>query len=385
MSDTKLNQLRWRCRRGMRELDLLLCGHLDRHGATLSGAPLELFERLLACNDMDLYAWFTGRERSDDAALAQLVAAIVKEAPPGRHVTTMHGPSDDTAQPDHPPCQSQRLALAVVHISGTEASDFLQGQFCGDVRALSAGQTMLTAWCNPKGRVLFLPRVLRDLAGDFYALLPSAQTSAFIKRLRMFVLRAKVQIEDRSQDYRVIVTDGAVPASNTELVQGVDGDRCWLLAPHSASTVAASSHTLPMLDDNSALLSDIRRGEPQLDGALAEQFLPQELNLDLLAGVSFNKGCYAGQEIVARVKFRGSVKRRVQRYSLASGTAPAAGSRIVGPDEVAHGTVLASARATPGLWEILAVVDLDVGAIHLAGGDRAPLKMLPLPYTATGA
>jgi antitoxin CptB len=79
-----LNQLRWRCRRGMRELDLLLCGHLDRHGATLSGAPLELFERLLACNDVDLYAWFTGREHADDTQLAQLVAVIVKEAPPGR-------------------------------------------------------------------------------------------------------------------------------------------------------------------------------------------------------------------------------------------------------------------------------------------------------------
>ena len=84
MSEVKLNQLRWRCRRGMRELDLLLCGHLDRHGATLSGVPLELFERLLACNDVDLYAWFTGRERADDAELAALVAAIVKEAPPAR-------------------------------------------------------------------------------------------------------------------------------------------------------------------------------------------------------------------------------------------------------------------------------------------------------------
>ncbi len=84
MSDAKLNQLRWRCRRGMRELDMLLCGHLDRHAATLIGAPLELFERLLACNDMDLYAWFTGREHAADLELAQLIAAIVKEAPPAR-------------------------------------------------------------------------------------------------------------------------------------------------------------------------------------------------------------------------------------------------------------------------------------------------------------
>ena len=84
VGDTKLNRLRWRCRRGMRELDLLLGGHLDRHGATLRGAPLELFERLLACNDMDLYGWFTARERCNDAELAVLVATIVNQAPPGR-------------------------------------------------------------------------------------------------------------------------------------------------------------------------------------------------------------------------------------------------------------------------------------------------------------
>ena len=84
MSDAKLNQLRWRCRRGMRELDLLLAGHLDRHGATLSGVSLALFERLLACNDVDLYDWFTGRERADDAELVQLVATIVAAALPGR-------------------------------------------------------------------------------------------------------------------------------------------------------------------------------------------------------------------------------------------------------------------------------------------------------------
>lgn len=84
MDSTHLNQLRWRCRRGMRELDLLLSGHLDRHGETLAGQALETFERLLAATDMDLYGWFTGRETAEDAELAALVATIVREAPPGR-------------------------------------------------------------------------------------------------------------------------------------------------------------------------------------------------------------------------------------------------------------------------------------------------------------
>ncbi len=297
----------------------------------------------------------------------------------------MNSSVDNTTQLDHPPYQSQRPALAVILISGAEAADFLQGQFCGDVRALGAGDTMLTAWCNPKGRVLFLPRLLRDLAGDFYALLPSAVASAFIKRLRMFVLRAKVQIEDCSQNYRVMVIDGSAATNDANFVQGLDGERRWLLAAQPASAAAAPSHTLPMLDDNSALLSDIHRGEPQLEGSLAEQFLPQELNLDLLGGVSFNKGCYAGQEIVARVKFRGSVKRRAQRYSVISATAPVVGGRIVGSDSVARGTVLSSASSAPGRWEILAVVDLDVDETHLAEDVHSLLTVLPLPYNPTGA
>ena len=82
MADQKLNQLRWRCRRGMRELDLLLAGHLDRHGEQLAGPSLEVFERLLACTDIDLYGWFTGREHPSDTELLALVETILREAPP---------------------------------------------------------------------------------------------------------------------------------------------------------------------------------------------------------------------------------------------------------------------------------------------------------------
>ena len=84
MEASHLNKLRWRCRRGMRELDILLSGHLDRHGDTLADRTLEVFERLLAATDMDLYGWFTGRETSHDVELAALVARILRDAPPGR-------------------------------------------------------------------------------------------------------------------------------------------------------------------------------------------------------------------------------------------------------------------------------------------------------------
>ena len=297
----------------------------------------------------------------------------------------MNAVFNDTASLNHPPYQSRRSSLAVIQIAGADATDFLHGQFSGDVRALRAGHTLLTAWCSPKGRVLFLPRLLRDAAGEFYALLPSVQAAAFIKRLRMFMLRAKVQIDDRSVNHGVMVFDGAVTADETDRVLGIDGERRWLIAPQQVIASVTQTLALPLLDDNSALLSDIRRGEPVLDTLLADQFLPQELNLDVLAGVSFNKGCYPGQEIVARVKFRGAVKRRAQRYRVASSTAPASGTRIVGANDAAHGTVLASAYCAPGLCEVLAVVELAAGELRLADEGRALLSALPLPYAITGA
>ena len=297
----------------------------------------------------------------------------------------MTGTLDGTAPLHYSPSQSQRTTLAVIYISGADAADFLHGQFSGDVRALRAGQSLLTAWCNPKGRVLFLPRLLRDGAGEFYALLAKDQAAGFVKRLRMFTLRAKVQIEDRCDNLGVLVSDGVVSSDDRALAHAINGERRWLVVPQHHIAALLQTHAVPLLDDNSALLADIRRGEPLLDGRLTEQFLPQELNLDILAGVSFNKGCYPGQEIVARVKFRGAVKRRVQRFCLAAPTPPTPGTRLLGSDQVAHGTVLAAASCADQQCEVLAVVDLDAGELHLAGADHAVLSGLPLPYASTGA
>lgn len=242
------------------------------------------------------------------------------------------------------PCFSEDLVA--LRVTGEDARDFLHGQFCGDVRALDVGQALLTAWLSPKGRALYLVQVLR--ADDaFWLLLPAAQAAAFTKRLRMFVLRARVKIED-----------GTVEATQA----------------------LAATLGLPVRPADEAALHLVRAGLPTLDATLSDAFLPQELNLDLLAGVSFNKGCYPGQEIVARVKFRGSVKRRVQRFALDTDAPPAPGTRLAGDDGAPHGTVLLAARAESGV-EMLAVSDLDAGPLRLDGAAPQPL---PLPYP-TGA
>ncbi|MGE0858267.1 MAG: folate-binding protein YgfZ [Gammaproteobacteria bacterium] len=238
------------------------------------------------------------------------------------------------------PCFSDDLAA--LRVTGEDARDFLHGQFCGDVRALDVGQALLTAWLSPKGRALNLVQVLCADEG-FWLLVPHAQAAAFTRRLRMFVLRARVQIEDGTAE---------------------------------TTAALAARLGLPVLPVTDATLRFIAAGLPMLDATLADAFLPQELNLDLLAGVSFNKGCYPGQEIVARVKFRGTVKRRVQRFALDVEAAPAPGTRLAGDDGAPHGTVLSAARGESGV-ALLAVADLDAGPLTL---DGVALQPRPLPY-----
>lgn len=285
-----------------------------------------------------------------------------------------------------PPCKSARPALAVIRIAGDDAADFLHGQFSADMRTLEAGHSVLTAWCSPKGRVLFLPRLLRAANGPYFALLPANQSAAFIKRLRMFVLRAKVAIEDCSVSHAVLVLDGvdaALPAA--DVMPAVDGERQWLVGPRDKLAQLWDALHVPAQGQAAALLTDIARGQALLDLALSDQFLPQELNLDALAGVSFNKGCYPGQEIIARVKFRGSVKRRLQHVVIATPLPPAPGARLLAGDDALRGTVLIAAVQADGACAALAVIDVDSGPLHLADAPGAAVQVLPLPYTLDGA
>lgn len=285
-----------------------------------------------------------------------------------------------------PPCKSARAALAIIRISGEDATDFLHGQFSADLRAFTAGSTLVTAWCSPKGRVLFMPRLLRGADAALFVLLPAAQGAAFIKRLRMFVLRAKVLIEDMTPSHGVMVVDGVVPAiTHADVINGIDGERRWLLGPRAALAQVWDALGVPAQDANAAGLTDIGRGDALLDDTLSDEFLPQELNLDLHTGVSFNKGCYPGQEIVARVKFRGTVKRRLRRLSIAAPAAPAPGTRLLGPDHAHRGTVLSCAAQDSGHYQALAVVDVDSGPLHLADVADSAIDSLPLPYSTTGA
>jgi tRNA-modifying protein YgfZ len=217
--------------------------------------------------------------------------------------------------------QSDRLHhLGVLRFAGIDALSFLQGQVSNDTRRIAAGQSLLAAYSSPQGRVLALMHLLPHSTG-IIAILPRDLVLPTLESLRRFVLRAKVKIDDASDDLTVSGHHGArdaqSPAGDAATVGG-DAQRCWVIGSGSVSgTIEAEQQAnRAELDWR---LADIRAGIPQIYLATRETFVAQMLNLDLLDGISFTKGCYTGQEIIARTQHLGRIKRRLYRLRLPAG------------------------------------------------------------------
>lgn len=249
-----------------------------------------------------------------------------------------------------------RPDLGAVAVGGAERDAFLHAQFCADLRRLAPGTVLRTAWCSPKGRVLFLPRVL---VGDdtLFLVLPRAQCAALARRLGLYRLRAAASIEDLADTH--IVLECRRPAPALTVVPATAAATALEALPGAAAT----------LDE--VRLAALHDGDVELDAALADAFLPQELDLDRHGGLSFDKGCYPGQEIVARVHYRGAVKRRPRRLRLTAAP-PSAAARVLDEAGTPVGTVLVAVPAAGGS-ELLAVIDEGATPHHLEGSDSALL------------
>jgi tRNA-modifying protein YgfZ len=276
-----------------------------------------------------------------------------------------------------------QLDLGVLRVSGSDAISFLHAQFSADCRMLT-GRRVVTAWCTPKGRVLYLPALV---GGDdcVYIVLSATQVDAFIRRLRLYVLRAAVEITDLRASHGVLMLvtpDGSLPpayfsnASDSGWASSADG-RHWLIAPHTQLAELWPTLGAAAVGANAVRLIGIRSREPVLEPATSELFLPQELDLDETGGVSFEKGCYPGQEIVARVRYRGQVKRRLARLKGNAENLPVAGTRILSDAEAHVGTVLYAAYAQHQTLEMLAVLDLDAHSMALTVEGSAMTIMSP--------
>lgn len=289
--------------------------------------------------------------------------------------------------------------LGVLRLYGEDAARFLQGQVTHDTQLLADGRTLLAACNTPQGRVIALLR-LKQTEDAVYALLPVDLLEHVASRLRRFVLRARVDVQIAA-DLQVAWVGGH-PFSETLAVESYDATRTLSAIPQAGATEVVSfdygsgrqvvaapgaalraitglslSRSLPRIEEE-WWAADIAAGLPQVFRASSEQFVPQMLNLDLLDGISFTKGCYTGQEIVARTQHLGRIKRRTFRYRVEAGAplAPLAGLNLEG-SKVAE-VVMSAPRGDA--VELLAVTALDARDRTLVTEDGREAVPVTMPY-----
>lgn len=265
-------------------------------------------------------------------------------------------------------------ALGVIAFRGPDAAKFLNGQLSADVTALEVGASALAGFHNPQGRTIALLALVRVQDEEFLAALPAALADEVRERLRKYVFRAKVRLEDASPTLRVAgTTADAADPGRPRIVWG--SRRLQLVAPEHVP--AADAAALAAWE-----LADVREGLPQIHPGTSEQFVAQMLNLDLLGAIAFDKGCYTGQEVIARAHYRGRVKRRLQRWVNDGPAVLAPGDAAKSADGRSLAVVRAAAREDGG-QEVLAVGNLAAGDGEAAAPDTAVSVLggpLPLPY-----
>jgi folate-binding protein YgfZ len=298
-------------------------------------------------------------------------------------------------------------SFGILAFTGADARAFLQGQLSCDVEGLSADAVTPGSYNTPKGRML-ASFLLWAQADGFRMLLPLELCEPIRKRLAMFILRSKVKAEDVSaqcQRYGLIgggIADAlssagialpprpwsrAVADGATAVRYGTT--RCALIVDADSGPTLLKRLPATAGDERPWRLADIRDGLPWIFKSTQEQFVPQTANLDLIGGVSFSKGCYPGQEIVARMHYLGRLKERMVHASSA-GAAPAPGSRLYSAafGEQAAGTVVDAVALPEGGSELLAVAQLAAvaaGDLSVGQPDGPRVTVLPLPYATSGA
>jgi len=293
--------------------------------------------------------------------------------------------------------------LGVIAFHGDDTVPFLQGQLTNDLRSLLADSAQWNGYCSPKGRLLGNFLVWRQGA-DYCLQLSGDILPGLLKRLSMFILRAKVQGRDASDEsVRLVVAGkqalalvaaamGAVPESAmhsvvTEAGQVIRvGDDKFVLsiAPERAPVVwqalrqSATPVGAPVWD-----WLRLNAGIPMIVAATQEQFVPQMVNLEIIGGVSFQKGCYPGQEIVARSQYLGKLKRRMFLAHVDAAAAPGDNLYSADIEGQATGTVVNAAPSPAGGFDVLAVAQVESAntqTLHLKAADGAALSLKPLPY-----
>ncbi len=292
--------------------------------------------------------------------------------------------------------------FGLLSVTGADARAFLHAQLSNDVEHLPADSTRRAGYCSAKGRLLASLLVIPN--GDGFLLQLSQDLAAPIaKRLTMYVLRSKVKIATVTDEWAQLGVWGpdANPAllsvgfkvptalmgvehSDKGSVARIDETRFLVLAPAETAELL-QKHFVPAAPELWTL-ADLRAGVPLVTLPTQDQFVPQMANFELVGGVDFKKGCYPGQEIVARTQYLGKLKRRMYRGEIDGpvSTAPQAGQDLFGAEPQAIGTIVNAAPRETGGFEFLAVIQsatVEQGeAIHLGTHDGPAARIASLPY-----
>ena len=282
--------------------------------------------------------------------------------------------------------------LGLIECSGDDAKDFLHNQLTSNVSQLSPTAAQHSAWCTAKGRMLASFVLYRHATG-YRALFAADLLADTMKRLQMYVLRSKVKLADLSANNVAIGVSGpdaetaatlahaGLPApagilETAEFAEGsvirIDATRCIVVVAQTAAGALWSrlAERARPVGTPAWQWLDIRAGLPLVSAATREAFVPQMADFDRIGGVSFNKGCYPGQEVIARTKYLGKVKRHL--YRIHSPAPLAAGLPIFAPEgaEPGHpcGQIANAAPAPAGGFDALAVIQESHAAADLALG-----------------
>jgi hypothetical protein len=293
-----------------------------------------------------------------------------------------------------------------IRVSGEETQKFLQNLLSNDINAVTPKSAQLSSFNSPKGRMLATFLIWQQ-GGDYILQLPRTLTAAMHQKLSMYVLRARVKVSDASDE---LVCLGLAGKSATALIQqhfsAVPEQDMATLQQDSACIIrlAADRYQISTTPQQAMLLWEsmgktalkagtgcwdwlnIRAGLPIVTPATQEQFVLQMANLDVLGGVSFKKGCYPGQEIVARTHYLGKQKRRMYLAHIESDTAPLPGNELYSAEmpEQPCGMVINACAAPGGGFDLLGVMQIssyETKQVRLLSAQGATLQFLELPYT----
>jgi hypothetical protein len=294
--------------------------------------------------------------------------------------------------------------FGLIGLSGEEAGAFLHGQITNDLRNLTQDAAVFAAYLSPKGRMLANFLVMRRGA-DLLVMLPESVRESVQRRLSMFVLRAKAKLRDAGAEWvRLGINGPDAGAAIKEILGSTPGSAIMSMAhTESGFAIRLGDHRFDLFIAPEAApaawarLSGRARpvgsavwdwlmvtaGVPTVLPATQDHFVPQMANMEILGGISFNKGCYPGQEIVARSQYLGKVKRRLYLAHLDEAAVP--GDELYAPDPADQncGQIANIARAPGGGWDALVVAlspSVEAGQVRLKHRDGPVLDFRPLPY-----